>query len=45
MKIFLIPELMQMTGLTDDMRKNRYLMTAISQYTKIEPKERMNEIN
>jgi aubergine-like protein len=42
--IYLIPELMNMTGLTDQMRNNGRLMKALAEYTKLSPYKRMEEI-
>lgn len=36
---------MKMTGLTDQMINNRRLMTAVSEWTKLDPQNRMDKIN
>jgi aubergine-like protein len=36
-RIFLVPELVHMTGLTDDQRNNFKLMKEMAVYTKLEP--------
>lgn len=42
--ILLIPELCQMTGITDEMRANNNLMKAIAQYLHTDPPVRVNKI-
>uniref|UniRef100_A0A1B6F8K3 Piwi domain-containing protein n=2 Tax=Cuerna arida TaxID=1464854 RepID=A0A1B6F8K3_9HEMI len=42
--IFLIPELCRMTGLTDEMRSNFNLMRALSNHTRIGPKDRIDRL-
>ena len=41
--IFLIPELLSLTGMTDEQRKNHNAMKAICPYTRLPPKERFIE--
>jgi aubergine-like protein len=46
--VYLVPELCTMTGLTDDMRANFFLMKDLSQYTRVNAGsriERLNEFN
>lgn len=40
----LVPELLIMTGLTDEMRTDGKLMRAVAEYTKLTPDEKMNTI-
>ncbi|KAM3131412.1 hypothetical protein pb186bvf_016484 [Paramecium bursaria] len=41
---YLIPELLNMTGLTDKLRSNFRVMKDLAEYTKLEPDQRFNEI-
>ncbi|CAL8126172.1 unnamed protein product [Orchesella dallaii] len=43
--IFLVPELCQMTGLTDEMRANTQLMRALSNHMVINPNARVTKLN
>ncbi|VVC33819.1 Hypothetical protein CINCED_3A001948 [Cinara cedri] len=40
--IYLVPELCSMTGFTDEMRNNFTTMKAVSEYTRIGPRDRIN---
>jgi len=40
----LVPELVQMTGLDDRMRSNFKIMKEVANYTRLEPKQRMEQI-
>lgn len=42
--IMLIPELCVMTGLDDGMRNNKQLTRAMSQYTRVEPEQRIDRL-
>lgn len=44
MDIYLPPELVLLTGLEDEEKANFKVMQAISKYTKLTPRERMNAI-
>ena len=41
---YLIPELVNLTGLTDDMRANFHLMKAISDHTLQKPQVRLDKL-
>lgn len=41
---WIIPELMRMTGMTDEMRNNFKVMKAVAQYTRLDPNNRMEKI-
>lgn len=43
--IGLIPELCRLTGVTEEMRSNFRLMRAVSDYTRLDPKERLRKLN
>jgi len=43
--IYLLPELLRMTGLTEEQRQDRQLMKALAEYTKLNPQERINKCN
>lgn len=42
--VYLIPELCRMTGLTDDMRTNFKLMTALAEHTRMGPNLRVKKL-
>ena len=41
--LYLIPELLSLTGMTDNQRKNNAAMKALAPYTKLAPKARFME--
>ncbi|XP_016658527.1 piwi-like protein Siwi isoform X1 [Acyrthosiphon pisum] len=43
--VYLVPELCTLTGLTQKMRDNRFLMTDLAVYTRVGPSERINKYN
>lgn len=43
-RIYLVPELCRATGLTDSMRENYKLMSAVAKYTRLGPKERVDRL-
>ncbi|XP_029174895.1 piwi-like protein Siwi isoform X2 [Nylanderia fulva] len=43
-KIYLVPELCRATGLTDSMRENFKLMSAVAKYTRLGAKERVDRL-
>jgi len=43
-EMLLVPELVQMTGLDDHMRRNYKLMSEVAKHTRLEPKQRMQQI-
>lgn len=43
--IMLIPELCRSTGITDRMRNNIFLMSCMSEYTRLNPKDRIERLN
>jgi len=43
-EFLLVPELVQMTGLTDDMRKDFKVMTEVAKFTRLNPSQRMEKI-
>jgi aubergine-like protein len=43
--IGLVPELCRLTGVTEEMRTNFRLMRAVSDYTRLDPKERIRKLN
>jgi aubergine-like protein len=42
--VYLIPELCRMTGLTDDMRSNYRLMSALAEHTRMGPSLRVKKL-
>ncbi|KAF4517180.1 Argonaute-3 [Ephemera danica] len=42
--VFLVPELCRMTGLTDDMRSNYRLMSALAEHTRVGPSKRVEKL-
>jgi len=43
-ELLLIPQLVQMTGLDDEMRANFQLMTEVAKHTRLDPSQRMQQI-
>jgi aubergine-like protein len=41
-EVLLVPELVSLTGLDDEMRSDYRLMSAIAEYTRLEPQQRLN---
>lgn len=44
-EFFLVPELCRLTGLTDQMRANNYLMRELAQFTRVDPRGRQQRLN
>lgn len=44
-EFFLIPELCRLTGITDQMRNNFHLMKAMSEHTRVDPRNRQLRLN
>lgn len=44
-EFFLIPELCRLTGITDQMRNNFHLMKAMSEHTRVDPRNRQIRLN
>jgi aubergine len=42
--VYLVPELCRLTGLTDDMRANFKLMSALATHTRVGPSERISKL-
>jgi len=42
--IYLVPELCHMTGITEDMRTNRALMQDLTKCTRLEPSQRVEQL-
>ncbi|OXU31859.1 hypothetical protein TSAR_014087, partial [Trichomalopsis sarcophagae] len=42
--VYLVPELCRSTGLTESMIKDRRLMSALAQYTRVSPRERIQKL-
>jgi aubergine-like protein len=42
--VYLVPELCRMTGLTDDMRSNFRLMSALAEHTRVGPNVRIQKL-
>lgn len=43
-RVYLVPELCRATGLTDSMRENFRLMSSLAQYTRLNPKSRIDKL-
>lgn len=43
--VYLVPELCRMTGLTDAMRANFYLMKDLADHTRVGPQSRIERLN
>lgn len=43
-EFFLVPELCRVTGLTDQMRDNKFLMRDLAQFTRVDPKGRQQRL-
>lgn len=44
-EFFLIPELCRLTGITDQMKNNFHLMKAMSEHTRVDPRNRQSRLN
>lgn len=42
--VYLVPELCRLTGLTDEMRQNYRLMSALAEHTRVGPSQRMSKL-
>jgi aubergine len=42
--VYLVPELCRLTGLTDEMRTNFKLMSALAQHTRVGPSQRITKL-
>lgn len=42
--VYLVPELCRLTGLTDEMRSNFKLMSALAEHTRVGPSQRINKL-